>query len=532
MLPADLGAPDGLLAEQYFEASTTDRSAENKDLAAAGDWLDCGSGADGVPRPGDGPPARPAWQADLLRRQVAQDVIAHSKQAGNVPGGLLRWAEEILNPKVNWRKVLAAELRRAVAEISGAVDYSYRRPSRRAAVAGNVVLPALRRPVPDVAVVCDTSGSMTEDLLAAALAEVEGLMRALGMARQVRVLACDTAAGAAQRVSSARQVELVGGGGTDMGTGIAAAAALRPRPAITVVLTDGYTPWPAAAPKGTRVVIGLLGPRGTGRSGVGPGRPGGPGLTYRAMNTRPRQQILTVIAIALTFASGAADVASFTRLGGVFTSVMTGNIVLWGLAAARGSLTLASHTAVSIAGYIAGVAGGAWIAHGVKAAPAVRGTASASASADDEGALPGSVLWVLLAQLTLLAGFTVGWEVTGASPAGWAQFGLLATLAAAMGMQSSAVNNMGLTEVSTTYLTGTLTGLVSSLASPGQDTPHGLRRFGVLIGLVAGASLCGLLVATAADGVPALPLAALVTTIAAATRLGWRPPPRRVEEER
>jgi hypothetical protein len=259
VLPADLGAPDGLLAEQYFVASTTDRSGKNNDLVAAGDWLDCGSGADGVPRPDDGPPARPAWQADLLRRQVAQDVIAHSKQAGNVPGGLLRWAEEILSPKVNWRKVLAAELRRAVAEVSGAVDYSYRRPSRRAAVAGNVVLPALRRPVPDVAVVCDTSGSMTEDLLAAALAEVEGLMRALGMARQVRVLACDYAAGPAQRVNSARQVQLVGGGGTDMGTGIAAAVALRPRPAITVVLTDGYTPWPPAAPKGTRVVIGLLG---------------------------------------------------------------------------------------------------------------------------------------------------------------------------------------------------------------------------------------------------------------------------------
>ena len=258
VLPRDLGAPDGLLAEQYFEAGTTDRSGQIKE--AAGDWLDCGSGADGVPRPDDGPPGLPAWQADLLRRQVAQDVIAHAKLAGTVPGGLLRWAEQILNPKINWRKVLAAELRRAVAEVSGAVDYSYRRPSRRAAVAGNVVLPALRRPVPEVAVVCDTSGSMTEDLLAAALAEVEGLLRALGMARQVRVLACDTAVGPAQRVSSARQIQLVGGGGTDMGTGIAAAAALRPRPAVTVVLTDGYTPWPSQAPKGTRVVIGLLGP--------------------------------------------------------------------------------------------------------------------------------------------------------------------------------------------------------------------------------------------------------------------------------
>ena len=235
------------------------------------------------------------------------------------------------------------------------------------------------------------------------------------------------------------------------------------------------------------------------------------------MDTRPRQQILTLIAIALTFASGAADVASFTRLGGVFTSVMTGNIVLWGLAAARGSVTLASHTAVSIAGYIAGVAGGTWIAHGAK-----------TASDDRDGVLPVHVIWVLLAELTLLAGFTVGWEVSGAAPAGWAQFALLATLAAAMGMQSSAVKDMGLTEVSTTYLTGTLTGLVSSLASPGQGTPHGLRRFGVLIGLVAGASLCGLFVATAADGVPALPLAALITTIVAATGPLWRFPGKRI----
>ena len=223
------------------------------------DWLDCGSGADGIPRPGQGKGGLPRWQAELLQRQVAQDVMAHGKQPGTVPAGLLRWAEEVLSPKVNWRAVLAAELRRAVAEVSGAVDYSYRRPSRRAAVAGPVVLPALRRPVPEVAVVCDTSGSMSDDLLAMVLAEVEGLLRALGLARQVRVLACDTAVAPVQRVSSARQVELIGGGGTNMGTGIAAAAALRPRPAVTVVLTDGYTPWPAAAPKGMRVVVGLLG---------------------------------------------------------------------------------------------------------------------------------------------------------------------------------------------------------------------------------------------------------------------------------
>ena len=277
VLPRDLGAADGLLAEQYYEAEqhgrplprgaasgagggTRERSDGREDGGGtAGQWLDCGSGADGLPQDCDCPGGLPGWQGELLRRQVALEVIAHGKQAGTVPAGLLRWATEMMSPKVDWRRLLAAELRRAVSEVAGAVDYSYRKPSRRSAVAGDVVLPALRRPVPEVAVVCDTSGSMTADLLAMVLAEVEGLLRTLGLSRRLRVLACDTAVGPAQRVSSARQVSLVGGGGTDMGTGIAAAAALRPRPAVCVVLTDGYTPWPSGAPKGMRVVVGLLG---------------------------------------------------------------------------------------------------------------------------------------------------------------------------------------------------------------------------------------------------------------------------------
>src|SRR6516162_5422408 len=110
------------------------------------------------------------------------------------------------------------------------------------------------------------------------------------------------------------------------------------------------------------------------------------------MSTRPRDQILTLIAIALTFGSGAADVTSFTRLGEVFTSVMTGNIVLWGLATARGSVTLFSHTAVAIAGYILGVAAGTWIAYGAKKRPS-----------GGDHLLASHVIWVLRAELTLLA---------------------------------------------------------------------------------------------------------------------------------
>jgi uncharacterized membrane protein YoaK (UPF0700 family) len=234
---------------------------------------------------------------------------------------------------------------------------------------------------------------------------------------------------------------------------------------------------------------------------------------------------MTLIAIALTFASGAMDVASFTQLGNVFTSVMTGNIVLWGLAVARGSPSLASHTAVSVAGYVAGVVAGTWIAYRFReASPEKASTAKPADQESRAGVLAPHITWELLAELVLLAGFAAGWEISGASPAGWAQFCLLAVAAAAMGVQSSAVRDMGLADVSTTYLTGTLTGLVSSLVRPDRDTPHGLRRFGVLIGLAAGASLSGLLIATAADGVPVLPLAAVVTTLLLASGPGWRRP--------
>jgi uncharacterized membrane protein YoaK (UPF0700 family) len=223
---------------------------------------------------------------------------------------------------------------------------------------------------------------------------------------------------------------------------------------------------------------------------------------------------MTLIAIALTFGSGAMDVASFTKLGGVFTSVMTGNIVLCGLAAARASVSLIAHTATAFAGYVAGVAGGTRIAwYHTSRSAAGGGSAGSGAAGGGSGVWAPHVRAALLAELALLAGFAAGWWVSGSSPGGSLQFWLLAIAAAAMGLQASAVTQMGLSNVSTTYLTGTLTGLVDSLASPGRRKREGLIRPGVLGGLAAGALLSGLLVKTAPVGVPALPVAALVVVV-------------------
>jgi len=218
---------------------------------------------------------------------------------------------------------------------------------------------------------------------------------------------------------------------------------------------------------------------------------------------------LVPIAIALTFCSGAMDVASFTRLGGVFTSVMTGNIVLLGLSIARGSVSLLLHTVTAICGYMAGVAG---------ATRFVLSTGADRPAADRPGGFTARVRMALLVELVLLCGVAVGWEVSGAQPTGLAQFTLLAVGAAAMGTQSATVQQMGLTSVSTTFLTGTLTGLVGSLARPGRAR-EGLLRPGVLLGLLTGAVLSGLLVSQLAMAVPVLFVGAIVAVHILGARL-------------
>jgi predicted metal-dependent peptidase len=256
-VPSGLGLPTGGLVETYFAARPTGPT----DTPG---W-DCGSGADGRARPWDaeGDGRLGQGQAELLRHSTAVAIQRqHAQEPGTVPAGWLRWAESVLASRTDWRRVLAAELRGAVAAVAGNVDYTYRRISRRSSATTaepRVVLPSLRRPVPTVAVVCDTSGSIADEQLALALAEVEGLLTRTGLrSTGITVLAVDTEVHARSRARRAAQVKLAGGGGTDMGAGIEAAAALRPRPDIIVVLTDGFTPWPEDPPAGIRVVVGLL----------------------------------------------------------------------------------------------------------------------------------------------------------------------------------------------------------------------------------------------------------------------------------
>lgn len=276
LLPEQIQQPEFKLAEFYFEHEDRDGEGddgedgegEGGDKPGDNDEPGGGSSSDGVPRDWeDGPEEKsgtaeiPESQQECIRHQVSENIIEEAKNCGHVPVGLLQEAQKNLAPPVvPWQKEMSAAIRACAADIAGAVDFTYRRPSRRQSIHGDIIMPAVRRPVPETAVVLDTSGSMYGGDLEKALSETQGVLKALG-GRGIRILATDAQVHSRQKVTNTSKIQVLGGGGTDMRVGLAEAAKLKPGIDLCIVLTDGYTPWPDKPPKGMRVIIALIGDR-------------------------------------------------------------------------------------------------------------------------------------------------------------------------------------------------------------------------------------------------------------------------------
>jgi len=219
---------------------------------------------------------------------------------------------------------------------------------------------------------------------------------------------------------------------------------------------------------------------------------------------RSHVSIRDSLVVVLTLTTGAVDVTSFLALGSIFSSVVTGDLVLLGAAAGTGRPELAVHSGVALAGYLAGVTVGAPVA-------ARRHQAS--------GTWPPSVTVTLAVELVILAAFSVGWELAGTHPSGAGQLALVAVLAAAMGVQAAAVRRLG--QMSTTYLTSTLTALIAGLVTGSK--PDGMTRsLGVLATLIIGATVASVLLEEARAWVPLVILVPLgLVIVASVTGFEW-----------
>jgi uncharacterized membrane protein YoaK (UPF0700 family) len=215
-------------------------------------------------------------------------------------------------------------------------------------------------------------------------------------------------------------------------------------------------------------------------------------LLKRAYLTPHQTRYRDLLVVILTLCTGALDAVCFLRLGKVFSSVITGNLALLGIAVGEKNGGLAANGGLTLAGYAAGV---------------VLGTLFAGTAERGQPVWPRRVSVTLAVELGILVVFSAGWLVWSSHRGTATRMVLLVLAAAAMGVQTAAVRRLG--QMSTTYLTSTLTGLFAALAT-WRMPDEWQRSVGVIVALVVGA-IFGSLAATLAPSW--LPAAVLVPQV-------------------
>jgi uncharacterized membrane protein YoaK (UPF0700 family) len=184
---------------------------------------------------------------------------------------------------------------------------------------------------------------------------------------------------------------------------------------------------------------------------------------------------LTRALLVLTFTTGLVDAVSYLGLGRVFTANMTGNVVLlgFGIAGSGGLPVLAP--IISLVAFLAG---------------AVLGGILAKRLLERHPEHLGAALGV---EVSLIAVAAIVAAAVTVRPNAFSGDLLIALLAIAMGVRNATIRKIGVPELTTTVLTGTLTALAADSPLTG-GTGRGLTRRGaavlaMLIGAIAGALL-------------------------------------------
>lgn len=234
------GMESGLAAETYYSRigakenppgdmpGDSDGDGRGNDPGGSGGVLDAGDQAE-----------QRAMEAEI-QVDVAQAVTA-SKGRGELPGGLGRMVEEIIDPTVPWQEELREFVSRS---LTAKDDYSWGAPNRRF-IAQGLYLPSLRsESLGEIVVAIDTSGSIGAKELAEFGGELNGILECQPCA--VKVVYCDSAVNKVvewEPSDGPLTLEAIGGGGTSHAPIWEWLKESGAAPECVVCLTDGYTSW-------------------------------------------------------------------------------------------------------------------------------------------------------------------------------------------------------------------------------------------------------------------------------------------------
>lgn len=143
------------------------------------------TGGNTPPPPAADPPSPlAAPEREQLRLQWQQRLAGAAQaamQAGKLSAHMARLVDDLLQPQLPWRALLARYLTAAARD-----DYDFAHPSRRE---GTAILPGLRSTQVDLVVALDTSGSITDAEMREFVSELDAIKGQVGA--RVRLLACD-----------------------------------------------------------------------------------------------------------------------------------------------------------------------------------------------------------------------------------------------------------------------------------------------------------------------------------------------------
>lgn len=225
---------DGWTTEEVYD-DLMDQKGNGGKPEEDGDLIDvhidmAGGNGDGVETPGggqgegdedgDGLAQKPSKISEEEQKQLQNEIkdsllqAAAGAGAGNVPGDMKRMIKHLIEPQMDWREIIRAEV-----ESSLKSNYTWMRPNRKGWHM-SAILPGMDRDMQiDVALAIDTSGSISQTMLTEFVSEIAGIMDQYDQYR-IRIWQFDTRVYGYDEFTSddgrdIREYEITGGGGTD-----------------------------------------------------------------------------------------------------------------------------------------------------------------------------------------------------------------------------------------------------------------------------------------------------------------------------
>jgi uncharacterized membrane protein YoaK (UPF0700 family) len=212
------------------------------------------------------------------------------------------------------------------------------------------------------------------------------------------------------------------------------------------------------------------------------------------------EESLPPLLILLTLVTGVVDALAYLRLGHVFVANMTGNVVFLGFAAAGAGGLSVPGSLLALACFLPG---------GIAA-----GRLAARLGDDRRRQLQAATT----VELVLCAAAIPVAAVAGHQLGAGSRYALIGLMALAMGVQNATARRLAVTDLTTTVLTLTLTGIAADSWLGGGTGARTARRVIAVGAMLLGAFVGALLLLQLAPVAPLVLAAALLALVVVAAR--------------